>query len=387
MQGKSKKSAAQKTRRGAAFKKIPVDGAVGMVLAHDITEVRPDFRGQAFRKGHIVRREDIEHLKRLGKEHLFVLKLGRGQMHEDEAAYALAEALMGPGVRMQGGPREGKINIVAEHAGLLKVNAPALMKFNAGGEAVCATLHDNTLVKEGQTVAATRAIPLVVERKAVQKAADIARKSGDILLVKRLRRPKAGIVITGGEVFSGKIKDSFAPVMRKKIESFEGEIIGIAYAPDDADYIGARLREFIENGADLLIATGGMSVDPDDVTRFAIRKLGASKMTYGSPVLPGSMFLVAYIEVGKVTPSPSAPPFTVSPPIPPGEGRDEGKIIPVLGVPTCAMYSKTTVLDLVLPRILAGEEIGRSELARLGHGGLCRHCPVCLYPNCPFGKY
>ncbi len=350
--------------KGTPGRTVPVVEAVGMVLAHDITEVRPDFKGPAFRKGHIVKREDIGHLRRLGKENLYVLELGPAMMHEDDAAYALAEALMGPGVRMQGEPREGKLNIVAGQAGLLRVDRSALMKFNLGGEVVCATLHDGSLVREGQTVAATRAVPLVVERKAVLKAARTVRKKGGIVEVKPLRRPKAGIVITGGEVFSGRIKDAFAPVMRKKIEAYGGEVAGIAYAPDDEVFIEARLREFIEGGADLLIATGGMSVDPDDVTRFAVRRLGASKMTYGCPVLPGSMFLVAYLE---------------------SENVDGG--IPVLGVPTCAMYSRITVLDLILPRVLAGEEIGRGELAELGHGGLCLHCPVCTYPTCPFGKY
>ncbi len=352
----------RKTPPGRGLVSVPLARAVGMVLAHDITEVRPDFKGPAFRKGHIVKEADLEHLRRLGKENLYALELGPAMMHEDDAAYALAEALMGPGVRMQGAPMEGKINIVAAQDGLLRVDKSALVKFNLGGEVICSTLHDVSLVKEGQTVAATRAIPLVAERKAVTKAAGIARRKGGIVCVKPLRRPRAGIVITGGEVFSGRIKDAFAPVMRKKIESFGGEVAGIAYAPDDAAFIEARLREFVGMGADLLIATGGMSVDPDDVTRFAIRKLGVSRMTYGSPVLPGSMFLVAYLEGGSGS-------------------------IPVLGVPTCAMYSRVTVLDLVLPRILAGEEIGRGELAELGHGGLCLHCPVCTYPTCPFGKY
>ena len=362
MEDKVEEGKVRHARRAARWARtVPVEDAAGMVLAHDITEVRLDFKGPAFRKGHIVKEEDIEHLRRLGKERLYVLELGPLMMHEDEAANILAESLMGPGVRIEGEPREGKINLVAALAGLLKVEETALMRFNMGGEVICSTLHDNTLVKEGQKVAATRAIPLVVEKKAVQKAAGVARKKGGIIRVKPLRRPRAGIVITGGEVFSGRIKDAFAPVMARKIEAYEGEVTGVAYAPDDENEIESRLREFIDKGADLLIATGGMSVDPDDVTRFAIRRLGASKLIYGSPVLPGAMLLVAYLEAGETT-------------------------IPILGVPTCAMYSKVTALDLVLPRILAGEEIGRTDLARLGHGGLCLHCPVCTYPNCPFGK-
>ncbi|MDA8089132.1 MAG: molybdopterin-binding protein [Nitrospiraceae bacterium] len=352
-------------RRGRT---VPVSLAAGMVLAHDITEVRTDFngtgafKGRAFKKGHIVKEEDIPHLLRLGKENLYVLDLAPDEMHEEEAAAIMADSLMGGGVET-GACREGKINIISSIEGLLMIDKKALMEFNMQGEVMCATLHDRTVVKKGQTVAATRAIPLIVARQTVECAAGIARENGGIIKVTPIRRPKTGIVITGSEVFSGRIMDSFAPVIRKKIEALGGEIIGISYAPDDESFIEARLREFLEKGADLLIATGGMSVDPDDVTRFAIRKLGAHNITYGAAVLPGSMFLAAYVDNGK------------------------GVAIPVLGVPTCAMYGKTTVLDLVLPRVLAGEEIGRKELAELGHGGLCLHCEVCRWPVCPFGKF
>ncbi|MDA8087187.1 MAG: molybdopterin-binding protein [Nitrospiraceae bacterium] len=346
-------------RRG---KTVPAPLAVGMVLAHDITEVRPDFKGRAFRKGHIVKEEDVPRLILLGKENLFVLDLAPEEMHEDEAALVMSEAIMGGGVET-GECREGKINLIASIAGLLQVDKEALMEFNMQGEVMCATLHDRTVVQKGQKIAATRAIPLVVSRRVVEQVVSIAREKGGMVKVIPIRKPKTGVVITGGEVFSGMITDSFAPVIRKKINALGGEILGIAYAPDDKNFIAARLREFIEKGADLLIATGGMSVDPDDVTRFAIRDLGARNIAYGAAVVPGSMFLSATVENG------------------------EGRVIPVLGVPTCAMYGKTTVLDLVLPRVLAGEEIGRKELAELGHGGLCLHCEVCLWPVCPFGKF
>ncbi|WP_333653161.1 molybdopterin-binding protein [Dissulfurispira sp.] len=369
------------TRSRVGVKTIPVEDAVGMVLAHDITEIKQDdFKGRAFKKGHIVREEDISHLQRLGKENLFVLNIADDEMHEDDAAYALANALMGEGVKMEGEPKEGKINIIADRDGLLKINKHSLTQFNMLGDVMCATLHDNTVVKKGQIVAGTRAIPLVVKREIAQKAVGIgeeARKNGGaedrkggIIEVKELRKPKAGVVITGNEVYYGRIKDAFAPIIRKKIETFDGEVVGIYYAPDNEEFIEARLRELIDAGADLLITTGGMSVDPDDVTRFAIRKLGAADITYGSAVLPGAMFLVAYISA-TVRQSDSA---TATSPI------------PVLGIPACGMYHKTTIFDLVLPRVLAGEKIGRHELAELGHGGLCLNCKECRYPVCPFGK-
>ncbi len=353
------------TREGL-LKTIPVHQAIGMVLAHDITEIRPgEFKGRAFKKGHIIRKEDICHLQRLGKEHLYVLDIAEDELHENDAAYRLAEALIGDGVQIQGEPKEGKINIIASRDGLLKIDYKRLKEFNMLGEVMCATLHNNTIVKKGQLVAGTRAIPLVVKKSIVEEAVKRAtvKSSEDttkVIEVKKLMKPKVGVVITGNEVYYGRIKDAFRPVIERKVAQFSGEIVGVYYAPDDASYIKARLEELIEAGADLLITTGGMSVDPDDVTRFAIRQLGVREMHYGSAVLPGAMFLVAYLE--------------------------DSKLIPILGIPACGMYHRTTIFDLVLPRILAGEHIGREELAEMGHGGLCLNCKECRYPVCPFGK-
>jgi molybdenum cofactor synthesis domain-containing protein len=343
---------------GPVMKAIPVDQAVGTILAHDITEIRPgEFKGRAFKKGHIIRKEDVCHLQRLGKEHLFVLNVAEDELHENDAAYAIAQALMGDGVAIKGEPKEGKISIIAERDGLLKIDKDALLAFNMLGEVMCATLHNNTIVKKGQTVAGTRAIPLVVKRSIVEQAVQEAKEAQGVIQVKEISKPRVGVVITGNEVYHGRVKDAFAPVITKKIEEIGGELVGIYYAPDDKPFIVDRLRELLNAGSNLLITTGGMSVDPDDVTRFAIRELGAEDITYGSAVLPGAMFLTAYL--GKV---------------------------PILGIPACGMYAKTTIFDLVLPRVLAGEKIGRRELAELGHGGLCMKCDVCRYPVCPFGK-
>ncbi|MGE5172307.1 MAG: molybdopterin-binding protein [Betaproteobacteria bacterium] len=346
---------------------IRVTDAVGTVLAHDITEIRPgEFKGRAFKKGHVIREEDVCHLQRLGKEHVFVLKVAEDEMHENDAAYAIAHALMGDGVAIKGEPKEGKISIVAERDGILKIDRDALLAFNMLGEVMCATLHNNMVVKKGQTVAGTRAIPLVVKKLVVEEAVRIAgevqrskskAQETGVVSVKEIRKPRAGVVITGNEVYHGRIKDAFAPVITKKIEEVAGKLVGVYFAPDDKAFIVDRLRELLNAGADLLITTGGMSVDPDDVTRFAIRELGASDITYGSAVLPGAMFLVAYLGA-----------------------------VPILGIPACGMYAKTTIFDLILPRVLAGERIGRKEVAALGHGGLCMKCEVCKYPVCPFGK-
>jgi molybdenum cofactor synthesis domain-containing protein len=381
------------SRVGAA-RAIPVAEAVGMVLAHDVTEIRKDeFKGPAFRKGHVIRQEDICHLQRIGKERLFVLSLGPDEMHEDDAAIAIARALMGDGVAVKGEPREGKITIIADRDGLLTVDREKLKAFNMLGEVMCATLHTNTLVKKGREVAGTRAIPLVVKKSVVEEATKIAdrgsriadvksetKNSSGVIEVKNLRKPRAGVVITGNEVYHGRIKDAFAPIIAKKIGEFGGEIAGTYYAPDDEAFIADRLRELIAAGADLLITTGGMSVDPDDVTRFAIRSIGAKDITYGSAVLPGAMVLVGYVK--KVQSSEFGVQSEKN-----GEPRTvNSELIPILGIPACGMYHRTTVFDLILPRVLAGERIGREELAELGHGGLCLHCAECRYPVCPFGR-
>jgi molybdenum cofactor synthesis domain-containing protein len=346
-------------------RKIPVDEAVGLKLAHDITEIQPgEFKCRAYKKGHVIRQDDIEHFLRLGKEHVFVLNIKPHEMHEDEAAQCLTDALMGDGVAAAGEPKEGKINIIAAKDGLLKVNKEALLRFNMLGSIMCATLHNNTRVKKGRVVAGTRAIPLILNRTVVDEAVAVTERLGKILEVREIRKPKAGIVITGNEVYHGRIKDAFAPVIVKKVQKYDGEIVGLCFAPDDEGVIRQRLGELIEGGADLLITTGGMSVDPDDVTRFAIRSLGGDHITYGSAVLPGAMFLLAYLN--RRTP--------------------DSVQIPVLGVPACAIYHKTTVFDLILPRVLAGEMLGRKDLAELGHGGLCLNCAECRYPLCPFGK-
>jgi hypothetical protein len=372
---------------------VPVDEAVGLVLAHDVTEIRKDeFKGRAFRKGHVVQRDDIPRLKQIGKEHLFVLNVAEDEMHEDDAAYALAEALMGEGVTMQGSPKEGKITLIADRDGLLKIEKDALLQFNMLGDVLCSTIHGNTVVKKGRVIAGTKSVPLVVKRAVIEQAVSIAnqvraRGASGVIAVKEMRKPKAGVVITGKEVYEGRVKDGFAPMIAKKIEDLGGEIIGTYFAPDDKDFIRKRLEELVSAGADLLITTGGMSVDPDDVTRFAVRDLGAVDVSYGSPVLPGAMMLVGYLDNAECGLRNAE--FSRAKSEAPEKSairNPQSEMIPILGIPACGMFHKTTVVELLLPRLLAGEKIGRRELAELGHGGMCLHCKECTYPVCPFGK-
>jgi hypothetical protein len=301
--------------------------------------------------------EDLCHLQKLGKNHLYVIQMEDDEIHENEAAALLADALAGEGVVWEDRPKEGKISLHAERDGLLKVDTAALAGFNMIEEVMCATLHNHTLVKEGEQVAATRAIPLIMKRAPVERAAAIARQNGSVLSVRPLRQARVGVLITGNEVYHGLIQDRFAPILTDKVDILGSRVAALDYAPDDAEFIARMIRSQLAGGCDLLFLTGGMSVDPDDVTRHGICLAGATEVHYGSAVLPGAMFLVAYL----------------------GE-------VPLLGVPACGLHHRITVLDLVLPRILAGEHIGRPELAFLGHGGLCRGCPECSFPHCPFGK-
>ena len=339
-------------------RRVRIEEAVGLPLAHDITEIRKgEFKGPAFKKGHIVRQEDLDYLRRLGKTYLFVLHLAEDELHEDEAVVILADALCGENVGWRGQPSEGKLKLIALTDGLFKVDVPALLAFNMLGEVMCATRHGNIIVSQGQEVAGTRAIPLLIKREVVEKAAGIAGRMSGILRVTPLRPYKVGVVITGNEVYEGLIQDRFEPIIREKVAALGSEVMEVVFTPDDAANISGIITTLVRNGAQVIVTTGGMSVDPDDVTRIGIREAGAEDIIYGSPVLPGAMFLVAYL-----------------------------KDIPIVGVPACGLFFKATVFDLVFPRILAGERITRADIAALGYGGLCLNCESCRFPDCAFGK-
>lgn len=340
------------------IKTIKLKDAVGTKLAHDITEIRPgEFKGAAFNKGHTVCNEDLCRLQKLGKNHLYIIDLDDDEIHENEAAAIMAGALAGDGVGWKNEPREGKIGLKAERDGLLTVNTSALAAFNMIEDVMCATLHNHTLVKDRDLVAATRAIPLVMKRAPIERAAAIAGQNGGVVSVRPLRQSKAGLIITGNEVYHGLIQDRFAPILTRKLTELGCEVKRVAFAPDDTEIIRQTICSHLELGCDMILLSGGMSVDPDDVTRKGIRLAGADEIHYGAAVLPGAMFLMAYIDS-----------------------------VPLIGVPACGLHHRVTVLDLVLPRILSGEHIGKKELAFLGHGGLCRDCDECSYPHCPFGK-
>lgn len=339
------------------MKKMRVEDSIGMVLGHDITKIVPgEFKGPAYKKGYIIKEEDIDILKNIGKEHIYLLELGENQIHENEAAIRLAKAAAGEGIILTE-PSEGKVSFKAKYDGLLKVRKELLLEINTIEHISMAALQDNTPVKAGQLVAGTRIIPLVTEKYKVEEVEKSCFGEEAVIRIKPYNKMKFGVVITGNEVYYGRIEDKFAPVFREKISQYGAELVGIKFAPDDGEKIKEAILSHIDEGVSGVITGGGMSVDPDDVTPEGIRLTGAEIISYGAPVLPGAMFMMAYI----------------------GD-------VPIMGLPACGMYHKTTIFDLIFPRILAGERIKRRDIAKLGYGGLCTQCPVCTYPTCHFGK-
>lgn len=335
---------------------IKIQDAVGRILCHDITKIVKDqFKGTAFKKGYVIQPEDIEEFLKLGKEHVFVLELEPGEIHEDDAGYRLGRASAGTGVYCSP-PKESRVNLFAEFDGLLKIDIPALEAINELSAVILSTLASNTPVKKGDMLAGTKVIPLVVPEKIIISAEEIGAEYKGIVKVVPFQQKKVSIIITGSEVYNGLIKDTFGPVLTDKIKDWGAEILEMAYAPDDADAIASKITREVKSGADIILVTGGMSVDPDDVTPSGIRKSGAEVIKYGAPALPGAMFLMAYH----------------------GDAA-------VMGMPACGMYFKITVLDLLLPRLFAGERITRRDIVKLAHGGLCRSCEGCRFPNCSFG--
>lgn len=339
------------------MKAVPVEKAVGMVLCHDMTQIVPGkFKGAAFKKGHIITKEDIPRLLDMGKKNIYVLEMNENQLHENEAGERIAKAAAGKGIRLTE-PSEGKVSFITQYKGLLKINFKVLEKINVIDEAIMATLHTDIVVDEGSNVAGTRIIPLFIEKNKIENIEAVLKEQGPVVWVEPLKPMNIGILTTGSEVYSGRITDKFGPVVKKKVEDMGCTVIKHMYASDSSKMISDSIKEILELGAEMVIVTGGMSVDPDDVTPAGIREAGANVISYGAPVLPGAMFLVSYIND-----------------------------IPVLGLPGCVMYHKTTVFDLILPKILAGERIKREDITKLGHGGLCLNCKECSYPRCSFGK-
>ena len=338
------------------MKEVAVEQAVGTVLAHDITQIIPgQYKGPKFKKGHIIAEEDIPLLLSMGKKHLFVLEKNDTDVHENEAAYRIASKAAGEGIELTE-PSEGKIELKAAVTGLLKIDRERLYQLVSQEEIMFATIHENIVVRQGEKLAGTRIIPLFVAEEVLKKAEAIL---GDTPIVKivPLKEMKVGVVTTGSEVYNGIIKDAFGPVLVEKFGNLGSKVEKQLFADDDDEMIADCIRQLIDEGMDIVGITGGMSVDPDDRTPSGIRKAGGEVISYGAPVLPGAMFMLSYI----------------------GD-------VPVVGLPGCVMYSRTSIFDLIVPRLLAGERITKQDINGLAHGGLCLNCKTCTFPVCGFGK-
>ena len=338
------------------MKKVNVEEAIGLTLCHDITAMRDGFKGAAFRRGHVITEEDVPQLLDLGKRTVFIWEENAGELHEEDCARRLAAMAPVEGAHYTE-PSEGKVLLMADTRGMLRVDTELLRAVNAIGDITISTLPDHYPVEAGARLASMRIVPLVTQETQIIQAETLCREK-KLLELKPYQPRKLGVVITGSEIYTGRIQDKFQPVIRAKMQQYPCKILGVTICDDNLDMIVAAARTHLAAGADFLIFTGGMSVDPDDLTPTAIRQLGAEIVTHGLPAQPGNMTLVAYL----------------------GD-------VPILGIPGAAISLPTTMFDVLLPQIFAGDRFTKQELINLADGGLCQLCKSCHFPNCSFGRY
>ena len=338
------------------MKKVRVEDAVGMTLCHDLTEMRDGFKGPAYRRGHVITAADIPHMLDIGKRTVFVWEENAGEIHEEDAARRMV-AMVPVSSAHYTEPSEGKVLLLADQPGMLRVDTELLKQVNSIGDLTISTLPDHYPIQPGMRLASMRIVPLVTKEEQILRAEEMCRRKQLIDLL--LYHPrKAGIIITGSEIYHGRIRDKFEAVARAKLAKYPGEVLGAKVCDDDLDMIVGAAREFLAQGADFLIFSGGMSVDPDDLTPTAIRQLGCGIISHGVPSQPGNMTLMAYLDN-----------------------------VPVMGVPGAAISLPTTIFDAMLPQVYTGVKFTKTDLVNLGDGGLCQLCGVCHFPNCTFGRY
>ncbi len=339
------------------MRKIRVEDAVGEALCHDVTAIFPDGqKGPLFKRGHVIRSEDVDKLLDIGKYHVFVWEEGADEVHEEDAALLITHAISGANISFSG-PVEGKCQLFSQIDGLFKVNSEGLKRINRVPDFTIPSLPTNTPVSEGLRLAGARIVPLVTARSNVDEAVRLAVEYAPIFEVKPYTGIKAGIIITGSEIFYGRIQDAFEPILREKLSALQATVLGAVKCPDDLAAIADALAGFIAQNADIVLFTGGMSVDPDDLTPTAIRESGAAMLGRGVAMQPGNMLTMGYLQNTLL-----------------------------IGVPGASLHSRTTSLDLFLPRVCAGERISDEDMKDLGEGGFCLNCKVCHYPICYFGR-
>jgi len=339
------------------MKKIPVEQAVGMILCHDITQIIPGkFKGPIFRKGHLVQEEDIEKLKKIGKEYLYIWVPEKGEIHENEASLRISKAVSGENIELTEAI-EGKITLKSLTRGLFKVESELLYEINSMENITIPCLPNNFKVEKDQGLAGVRIVPLTIQEEKIRLIEELCQKKGTVFSVERYKKLKVAVITTGNEVYKGLIPDKFGPLLKEKFSYFGAEFQGQVFCADRTEEIKTAILQFREQGAELIALSGGMSVDPDDLTPKAIRESGAEIITYGVPVQPGNMFMLAYL----------------------------GKTV-LIGIPGASLFYKNTILDIVLPRIFIGDTLTKTDFIKMGEGGFCSTCSVCHYPYCYFGR-
>ena len=338
------------------MKKIKVEDAIGLELCHDITAMYPGFKGPLFKRGHVIKEDDVSKLLDIGKQYVYVGEMEEGMLHEEDCARRLAASCQIEGAHYEG-PSEGKVLLLSDIRGMFRVDVSLLRQVNSVGDVTITTLPDHSRVEPGDRLASMRIVPLYTDKEQIGAVEKLVADS-PLLELYPYKELYAGVIITGSEIYNKRREDRFEPVIRQKLAAFPGSIKGVEICDDDTDMIVSAAKRLIGDGADFLIFTGGMSVDPDDLTPGAIKRLGADIIGYGVPAQPGNMTLVAYLDD-----------------------------IPILGVPGAAISLPTTILDVFLPQIYTGLKITKQDMINLGAGGLCRMCDTCHFPNCSFGRY
>lgn len=343
------------------MRSIPSKDAVGLALCHDITEIRPgECKKVAFARGHIVREEDVPYLLRLGKENLYIWEEADNLVHEDDAAYCIAKAICGNNIEYST-PQEGRINFYSTVQGLLTIDVPLLNTLNTIADITIATAHTHQEVAPKKMIAGTRVIPLAVNKSSLDILEKTCKNRAPLLNIIPFQPFKVGLIITGSEVYTGRIKDGFTPVLQKKFAKWNCEIQDRHVVSDETGQTIEAINTALSNGADFIAVTGGMSVDPDDRTPAAIRAVADEIITYGAPIFPGAMFMLGY-------------------------KNQHEKRIPIVGLPGCVMYNRASIFDLIMPKILARQAVTKADFLSLAHGGLCESCANCTFPHCSFGK-
>lgn len=337
------------------MRKIPLTEAVGLPLAHDITEIRPEkgVKHRAFKRGHVVTEDDLERLRDLGKNYLYITGPEDTDVHEDDAALTVAPLAAGVGIDHEAEPCEGKIAFRARHDGVFRVDADRLLAIHRLAIPALPTLPGNYPVRKGQTVAAFRIIPLTCERAILD--AVVALLGEPLLRVDPFIVRDAAILVTGTEVYEGRIEDGFIPRLTAAVAGYDVPIATSAVVPDDRAVIASHIEQMAAQ-CGLVMVTGGTSVDPDDVTTAAMRDAGVEFAVKGMPVQPGNNFTIGYL----------------------GETA-------VCAIPAATLFFKATAFDIFLPRMLAGERIGVEQIAAMGLGGLAQPGTDACFPNATFG--